>query len=173
MPEGTEAAPAEAKKKSPILTIAIVAVVMVLEGVAALGFIMFSGGGPSKAEAQDIEGAQKAEEEQTVEIKLVEGRFQNMASGRAWTWAVDIVLQTRKKDEERVKAELDRRSAEITEGVGLIIRRAAHSHLTEPGLETLHRQIDAYVQQIFGATPAGDPYVTKVLIPKCQGTPPE
>lgn len=172
MPEETEATP-EPKKKSPLLTIAIVAVVMVVEAGGAVGFIMFSGGGASKADAHDIQGAKQAEDEKSVEVKLVEGRFQNMASGRAWTWSVDVVLQARKRDEERVKGELERRASEITEGVGLIIRKAAHSHLTEPGLETLHRQLDAYVQQIFGATPEGEPYVTRVLIPKCQGTPPE
>ena len=54
----------------------------------------------------------------------------------------------------------------------MIIRRSAHAHLTEPGLETLHRQISAYVEGVFGFDPEGEPLVERVLLPKCQGLPP-
>ncbi|HZW09568.1 MAG TPA: hypothetical protein VFF69_06675 [Phycisphaerales bacterium] len=159
-------------KKSPMLTIAIVAAVMVLEAAGAVGFVMLSGRGTSTAGAH-IEGEHLAEQEKTVEITLVEDRFQNLASGRAWTWNISIVLQVKKKDEETVKGELERRKAEITEGVSLLIRRSAHSHLTEPGLETLHRQIAAFIEQTFGLTPESEPLVQRVLIPKCQGNAPD
>lgn len=157
------------KKKSPMLTLAIVAVVMVLEGVGAIGFIMLSGHGASDAGATGIEGQQQAEAEKTVEIPLVDGRFQNNASSRPWIWNVEIVLQVKKKNQERVQGELDRRKSEIAEGIALIIRRAAHSHLMEPGLETLHRQVNAYIQQVFGTDADEDPLVERVIIPRCQG----
>jgi flagellar basal body-associated protein FliL len=164
--------PQQPPKKSPLLTIAIVAAVMVLEAAGAVAFIMFSGSGAASAGAQ-IEGEQLAEQEKTVEITLVEERFQNLASGRAWTWNISIALQVKKKHEERVKGELERRKAEITEGVSLLIRRSAHSHLTEPGLETLHRQVAAFIEQTFGLTPEGEPLVERVIIPKCQGNAPD
>lgn len=160
------------KKKSPLMTIIIVAVVMVIEGVGVLGFVKFSGMGASSAEASDIVGEEVAEQEKTVELPLASGRFQNLASGQAWTWTIEAVLQVKKKNEEKVNAELERRGAEITEGVGLIIRRSAHAHLTEPGLETLNRQLTAYVEQVFGFDPEGEPLVERVLLPKCQGIPP-
>ncbi|MFG0243915.1 MAG: hypothetical protein ACF8R9_14095 [Phycisphaerales bacterium JB054] len=159
-------------KKSPLLTIIIVAVVMVVEGVAVVGFVKFSGMGASSAEASGIAGEEAAEEEKTVELPLAEGRFQNLASGQAWTWNIESVLQVKKKNEEKVSAELERRRSEITEGVSLIIRRSAHAHLTEPGLETLHRQISAYIESVFGFDPEGEPLVERVLLPKCQGLPP-
>ena len=162
----------EQKKKSPMLTLAIVAVVMVLEGVAAVGFIMFSGSGTADASANSIEGEEMAEQEKTVEIALVDGRFQNHTSGNAWTWNFEAVLQVKKKNEEQIAAELERRQAEITEGIALIIRRSAHAHLMEPGLETLHRQVAAYIEQVFGFDPEGEPLVERVLIPRCQGYPP-
>lgn len=167
-----QAEDAQQSKKSPMLTIAIVAVVMVLEAAAVVGFVMLSGGGASNAGAA-IQGEELAAQEKTLEIPLVEDRFQNMASGRVWTWNIQVVLQVKKKNEEKVATELERRKAEITEGVGLLIRQAAHSHLTEPGLETFHRQIAAYVEQVFGVTPEGDPLVERVIIPKCQGNPPD
>lgn len=172
MAEETEQKAEETGKKSPVLTLAIVAAVMVLEAVGAVGFIMFSGGGAAEASANSIEGAEEAEAEQTLEITLVEGRFQNLSMTQAWTWQIDVVLQVKKKNEAAVTADLERRKAEITEGVALIIRRSAHAHLTEPGLETLHRQVSAYVEQTFGFDPDGDPLVERVIIPKCQGSPP-
>lgn len=172
MAEESDQKAAETGKKSPVLTLAIVAAVMVLEAVGAVGFIMLSGGGASEANANSIEGAEKAEAEQTLEIMLVEGRFQNLSMTQAWTWQIDVVLQVKRKNEAEVTADLERRKAEITEGVALIIRRSAHAHLTEPGLETLNRQVSAYVEQIFGFDPNGDPLIERVIIPKCQGSPP-
>jgi len=167
-----EATDDEQKKKSPMLTLAIVALVMVLEAVAVVGFIMFSGSGTADATANSIEGEELAEQEKTVEIPLVDGRFQNHTSGNAWTWNFEAVLQVKKKNEEKIAAELERRQAEITEGIALIIRRSAHAHLMEPGLETLHRQVAAYIEQVFGFDPEGEPLVERVLIPRCQGYPP-
>lgn len=160
------------KKKAPILTLAIVAVVMVLEGIGAIGFIMFSGSGAADASANSIEGEELAEQEKTVEIALVDGRFQNHTGGNAWSWNFEAVLQVKKKNEEEINLEIERRKAEITEGVALIIRRSAHAHLMEPGLETLHRQVAAYIEQVFGFDPDGEHLVERVLIPRCQGYPP-
>lgn len=160
------------KKKSPLLTIIIVAAVMVVEAVGVVGFIKFSGMGASSAEASSIAGEEVAEDEKTIELPLAEGRFQNLGSGQAWTWNLESVLQVKKKNQEKVNAELERRRSEITEGVSMIIRRAAHAHLTEPGLETIHRQITAYVESVFGVDPEGEPLVERVLLPRCQGLPP-
>lgn len=162
----------QGEKKSPKLTIIIVAAVMIVEAAAVIGFVKFSGMGANSAEASDIEGEEVAEMEKTVEIPLADGRFQNLASGQAWSWNIEAVLQVKKKNEEKVTAELERRRSEITEGVALIIRRSAHAHLTEPGLETLHRQISAYVESVFGFDPDGEALVQRVLLPKCQGMPP-
>lgn len=160
------------RKKSPMTTILLVAAAMILEAAAVFAFIAFSGFGAGSAQASSIDGEELAEMEQTVEIPLVEDRFQNLASGQAWTWQIEAALQVRQKHQERVNAELERRRAEITEGVAMIIRRAAHAHLTEPGLETLHRQLAAYVEEIFGFDASGEPLIERVLLPKCQGSPP-
>lgn len=164
------------KKKPPLLTIALVAVVMLVEAVGVVAFLKFSGGGASSAQATEMDGVAEAEEQKTVELPVWGDQrqtFQNLASGRAWSWQVVVVLQVKSKNRETVEAELARRQAEVTEGIALIIRRAAHSHLTEPGLETLDRQLTAFIEQIFGIDPEGVPMVEQVLIPKCQGVPSE
>ena len=162
----------EEKKKPPIILFAMIGIVMLLEAVGVFAFVKMSGGGTADAKASMIQGEEMAEQEKTVEIPLWGDRgerFQNLSSGKAWTWTVSVVLQVKKKYEENVNAELERRKAEISEGVALIIRRAAHSHLTEPGLETLHRQIVAYLNEVFGTDPEGEPRIERVLLPKCQG----
>ncbi len=146
----------------------IVAAIMLLEGAGVAGIVMVLRGGASPAVAE-IEGAELAAEEKLVEISLVEDKFQNLQTGKTWVWECEIVLQVRKKNEQWVTAELEARKAEITEGVALIFRRAQHVHLTEPGLETLNRQLTVYAHEVFGDAPDGTPRVERVIIPKCRG----
>lgn len=166
----------EAKKKSPLMTIIVVAVLMIVEAVGAFAFIKFSGGGASTADAAELEGEELAEAEKTLEIPIWGDKrqtFQNLSSGRAWSWQVAVVLKVKQKNEEYVTEELGRRQAEITEGVALIVRQAAHSHLTEPGLETMHRQLSALIEQVFGEDAEGVSRVERVMVPKLQGVPSE
>ena len=66
---------------------------------------------------------------------------------------------------------LENKAAEIKEGVAMIFRRAQHSQLKEPGLETINRQISAYVNQAIGKDAEGHERVVRVVIPKCRGFP--
>ncbi len=167
--EAKAEAPAEApKKKLPIKAIGAVAVVMIIEAVAV--FMVAGKSGPqSAAAAPTIEGGDHADMEATVEIPLVDDRFQNMQTGRVWIWDVSAVLKVKQKNEAFIAAELERRSAEIGEGVSMVIRRAQHMHLKEPGLETINRQLLAYVNQALGKDPDGKDRVERILIPKCKG----
>lgn len=159
-----------AKKKPPIVLIGVVGGVMLLEAVAAIGFVMLSGKGAQEAEAEIIHD-EHSELDETVEIPVVEEVFPNMQTGRIWGWQVSVVLQVKRKHEEFVLTELERRNAEIIEGVGLIVRRATHSQLKEPGLETINRQLTAYMNTVIEHTPEGEHRVERVLIPKCIGAP--
>jgi len=158
------------KKKSPIKMIIIVAGIMLVEAGAVIGFTMFAGGKPTAAEA-GIEGAEQSELEKLVEIALVADKFQNLQSGRVWLWDTEVYLKVRTKDQERVEGELERRRAEITQGVAQIIRKASQNQLKEPGLETLNRQFSAYAHSVFGTDAEGENRVQSVLIPKCRGFP--
>lgn len=162
-------ASAETKAAKPsIKVLMIVAAVMLIEGLAVAGLVMVMRGGASTASAE-IEGAEEAAEEKLGEVPLISDKFQNLQTGKTWIWECELVLQIREKNREAVTATLEARKAEITEGVSMIFRKAQHVHLTEPGLETLNRQVSAYVHEVFGEHPDGTPRVERVIIPKCRG----
>lgn len=70
-----------------------------------------------------------------------------------------------------VAEELKARQAEIRTGIGTIIASAQHPYFTEPGRETLTRQILEYLREVFKQDPQGEERVQGVLIPKCLGFP--
>ncbi|MBN8645061.1 MAG: hypothetical protein J0L61_07445 [Planctomycetes bacterium] len=70
-----------------------------------------------------------------------------------------------------VAEELKARVAEIRTGIGTIVASAQHPYFTEPGRETLTRQILEYLQEVFKQDPQGEQRIQAVLIPKCLGFP--
>lgn len=169
--KGGEAKPTEqppAKKKSPIVPIAIVAVLMIVEGVAVYMFVGKTGPQPAAAA---IEGKDDAHHESSVELPLIEDKFQNMQTGRVWIWDTEIMLKVTSKQEEYVTKQLEARAGEIKEGISQIFRRAQHSSLKEAGLETLNRQLTAFMNQTLGKDAEGHARIERVVIPKCKGFP--
>jgi flagellar basal body-associated protein FliL len=168
----TEAKP-EAPKKGglPIKLLGGVAVVMVVEAAAV--FFVAKATGPKHAQAEEVhvEGADQTDHEATAEIPLIEEKFQNLQTGRVWIWDTEIYVKVRQKNEEYVSKVLENRSAEIKEGVSMLFRRAQHSQLKEPGMETLTRQLNAYLMGIVGKDAEGKERMERVVIPKCRGFP--
>ncbi len=162
---------AEAPKKSGMKTMMIVAAIMVVEAVAVFGIMKFTMGSSTSAQSAQLEGEEENDRERPVEIELVRDKFQNMATGRVWQWEVHVFLRVRNKNVERVEAEKEKRRNEIEEGVARIIRSAQDRHLREPGLESITRQLNQYVNEVFGYDQAGIPRVERVIIPKCMGAP--
>jgi flagellar basal body-associated protein FliL len=163
-PEGA----ADKKKRPPVKVLAIVGGLMVAEAAAVYLFVGMTGSRAQNA-AAEIKGAEENALEQPVEISLVDDKFQNMQTGRVWMWDVQIVLKVKKKHEEYITTELARREAEIKEGVAQVMRRAQHSHLREPELTTLNRQLTAYLDTVFGPDADGESRIERVMIPKCKG----
>lgn len=149
----------------------IVGAVMVLEAALIVGVVKFVGGGAGSAQAHQIEGQAEASALATVEIPLVDEKFQNMQTGRVWIWDTTIVLKVKQKNKEFVEKELERRKSEIKEAVAMIFRKATHAQLKEPGLDAVGRQLTALVNQIFGVDAEGRERVDRVLIPRCRGFP--
>ncbi len=162
-------APAPKKKKSGIKVIGIVAVLMIAEGAGM--FVVFKMGGPKKADASVSSADLKQDESQlTQEILIVEDKFQNLQTGRVWIWETAVYVQVKNKSAEAVQAVLERRNAEISEGIGQIISRAQLTQLKEPERQTINRQISAFLDKVF-AGEGGQTLIEKVLIPKCRGFP--
>jgi len=166
----SEQTPSQAPKKGGNLKIiAIAGILMVLEAGAVVGFMMFTRGG-SDAEASELV-ADQDDAEKTVEIELISTRFQNMATGRVWDWQTQIFLKVLARHESKVREVLSSRNAEIHADIAVIFRKAQHSQLKEPGLQTVTRLVSRYIQDVFGEDPEGTPYVQSVLIPQCDGYP--
>lgn len=166
-----EPAPAAPPPKKSKKILVIVGAVMALEAALIFGVVKFLGGGAESAQAHQIEGQAEAEALATVEVPLVDEKFQNMQTGRVWIWDAAIVLKVKQKNKEFVEKELERRKAEIKEAVAMIFRKATHAQLKEPGLEAISRQLTALVNQVFGTDPEGHERVDRVLIPRCRGFP--
>lgn len=169
--EATDNQNGDAPKKSPMKTMIIVGAVMVVEAVVVAGLVMFSGVGASKSSAAELEGVEQADREQMVEIKLVEANFPNNTRGRTWLWDTEIYLQVRKRNEELVNKVLEQRKAEIHSGIRLTFSQIHDAQLQEPGSQTITRQVAAFVNDIFGEDPDGNPRVERVLLTKLAGFP--
>lgn len=167
MPEEQDSTP---KKKPPLMLILVVAGIMIIEGLGVFLFVSLTGRAPQTAEA-DLQTGPDLERDSLVEIALVKDDFQNMSTNRVWLWRTELFLKVRKKNEAYVTEQLERRSAEIHEGIARIIRRAQHSHLKEPDLKTIGRQFSAYVHSVFGDDPDGLPRVERVIIATFKGHP--
>ena len=168
-----EAAPppadAAAKKKPPIKMVGIVAGLMLAEAAGVYLFVGMTGGHAKSAEAR-VEGSAEQAAQEPEEIELVDDKFQNMQTGHVWVWDVAIALKAKHKNVEVINKQLERRSAEINEGIAQIIRRAQHSQLLEPELTTINRQVAAYLDTIVKPDETtGASRIDRVLIPKCKG----
>ncbi len=157
------------KKKLPIKTVAVVAAIMLLEGVGVFLFVSMTGRAPQDSLAGIHDSAEAAKEE-SVEIALVDDRFQNLQTGNVWIWKLQVYLKVKKKNEEFVNKVLEERSAEIKTALGQLMRRMQHAQLKEPDLRTLTRQITALVNEKFGFDKE-IPRVDEVLISNCEGFP--
>ncbi|MCC6425366.1 MAG: flagellar basal body-associated FliL family protein [Phycisphaerales bacterium] len=162
-------AEAPAKKKSPIMTIAIVAVVMILEAVGIFAVVGMTGRGAGDAAAAGLEHEGHDDADDLVELPLVSDRFQNLQTGKTWIWNVEIVLSVKKKNEAAVTQAVQAKSAEILEGVSMIFSRAQLSQLKEPGRQTINRQIIAYINRIVGPDAEDHPRIDRILFPKFVG----
>ncbi len=166
--ETASASEAPPKKKSPIMMIAIVAIVMIVEAVGIFAVVGITGGGKN-ASAEGLEHKGSDDSEDAVELPLVSDRFQNMQTGKTWIWNVEIVLRVKKKNETAVTGAVQAKSAEILEGVSMIFSRAQLSQLKEPGRQTINRQITAYLNKLIGPDAEDQPRVDRILFPKFVG----
>jgi flagellar basal body-associated protein FliL len=156
--------------------------VMIVEAVVLFaGFKFLGGGAPQPAAgAELIDPAHPAEgteghegtaakgaldKNRNVEINVVEFRAQNKLSGRTFLYDVSIWVITKGEFEEKVRAVIKDREALIKDRVRTIIAQSDPEKLgggSEPGLETLRRQVKHQLDDIIG-----DGMVQEVLIPRC------
>lgn len=153
--------------------------VMLLEAAVLFAGFKFLGGGPTQAGGAEIETHDSAAREgqgqegdpkagprhKTAEVAVLEFKAQNKLSGRMFVYDISIYVVTKSEFKAQVAQTIQEREALIKDHVRTIIAQNDPEKLgggSEPGLETLRRQVKHQLDEI-----VGDGLIDEVLIPKC------
>ncbi len=157
--------------KTPV----VVGAVMLVEAVVLFAGFKFLNGGPRRADAgvnltdggatTRPAASADADRATAVEVPVVEIRAPNKQSGRTFLYDVSIFAVTPAASSDKLKDLISSRDALIKDRVRTIIAEMDPEKLgggSEPGLETLRRQVKFQLDQI-----VGDGLVNEVLVPRC------
>lgn len=177
--------PAEKKEKEPPAaeagggllskTPVLLGVAMVMEAVVLFAGFKFLGAGPKASQAVEIVTAgdksadsktpAAADKKAPVEIQVVDFRAPNKQTGRTFLYDVSIYVVAKQENADLVKSSIASHLELIQDRIRTIIAQSDPDKLgggSEPGLETLRRQIKYQLDQIIG-----DGLIDEVLIPRC------
>jgi flagellar basal body-associated protein FliL len=181
----------EPAKKASFLTSTPVVIggVMLMEALILFaGFKLIGGGGPVVAHGASLktsesgsshEGAtgggegegeggkpsKPVDKNQAIELKVVDFKAPNRQNGRTFLYDISIYLSTKAERQEEVAAKLQENDARIRDRIRTIMAQADPDKLgggSEPGLETLRRQVKYQLDEIIG-----EGAIDEVLIPRC------
>ncbi len=110
-------------------------------------------------------GASKPVKGKITEVPVLEFRAPNKLTGRTFIYDVSIFALTKGEHAERVKTTIKDREATIKDRIRTIIAQSDPDKLgggSEPGLETLRRQVKYQLDEI-----VGDGMIDEVVIPRC------
>ena len=162
--------------KTPVL----IGAVMAAEAIILFAGFKVLGGGPKNAGADvalvkdgehgEGKGDGKGEaghggKGDAVELPVCELRAPNKLSGRTFLYDVSLFATAKPEQAEKLKGLLSARDALIKDRLRTIIAELDPEKLsgaTEPGLETLRRQVKFQLDQI-----VGEGLVDEVLVPRC------
>jgi flagellar basal body-associated protein FliL len=161
--------------------------VMILEAAVLFAGFKFLGGGPGPVGASvitedsgaggehgeaakdehgnPIPGASHGPKGKTAEVQVLDFKAQNEKTGRKLLYDVSLFVVVKTEVESQVKETIKARDALIKDRVRTIIAQNDPEKLgggSEPGLETLRRQVKHQLDEI-----VGDGLVEEVLIPRC------
>ena len=107
----------------------------------------------------------KVDKKKRIELPVVDFRAPNKQGARLFLYDVTIIIQIRAESEEKTKGILTDRAGLIKDRVRTIIAQSDPEKLgggSEPGLETLRRQIKYQLDEI-----VGEGVIDEVLVPRC------
>jgi flagellar basal body-associated protein FliL len=180
--ESPSAAGDKAAAKAGLITRTpvLLGTVMLLEAMVLFaGFKILGGGSPSSAAGAELAstegddghgdshsgGGKTSAQKKAVELLVLDFKAPNKASGRTFLYDVAIYVVTKAEHEKQVKDTLKEREALIKDRIRTIIAQSDPEKLTggsEPGLETLRRQVKYQLDIILG-----EGVIEEVLVPKC------
>ncbi len=160
--------------KTPVL----LGVAMVVEAAVLFAGFKFLGAGAKPTEAGLAmpahgeegghgEGGESApvDRKKKVEVPVLDVKAPNRRMGRTFIYDVSIVVQTRAEHEKTVKDAIKDHEALIKDRFRTIIAQSDPEKLgggSEPGLETLRRQVKYQLDEI-----VGEGLIDEVLVPRC------
>jgi flagellar basal body-associated protein FliL len=149
--------------------------VMLIEAVVLFAGFKILGGHPQVAPGAEIaldgrgdgkgEGRGGKSDKKTVELPVLDTKAPNRTNGRTYLYDVSIVAVVKAENEERVRNILKDNKALIEDRLSTIVRESDPEKLgggSEPGLETLRRQVKYQLDRI-----AGEGLIEEVLVPRC------
>jgi flagellar basal body-associated protein FliL len=155
--------------------------VMLIEAIVLFAGFKFLGASARPAQGAEVVGLDPAKgdkdakgadgaaapdsSKKTAELQVVDFRAPNRQSGRLFVYDVSIFAVVKAEDADRIKQMITDKEALIKDRVRTIIAQADPDKLgggSEPGLETLRRQIKYQLDEI-----VGDGLVDEVLVPRC------
>lgn len=155
--------PASGGRRLPLKAIIILAVALLIEGIAITGAFMFAGK-PADVRADPAAQTEADLAEKPVEVMVIADKFQNNRSGRSYIIDTEIYVIVRQKNASGFEASLKGTEAKVAADMAMIFRKAEPNILLEPGLETINRQIHAKLDESFGMDPTNKPIIDQVLI---------
>jgi flagellar basal body-associated protein FliL len=147
---------------------------MLAEAVVLIfGFWLLRGGTPRAANGANLvdtpttmpSADDTQDKNSTVEIDLVDFKALNRLSGHSLIYDVSIWITTKPQYQKRVEELIKDRDALIKDRIRTIIAELDPDKLgggSEPGLETLRRQVKYQLDEILG-----EGLVDEVLVPRC------
>jgi flagellar basal body-associated protein FliL len=152
--------------------------VMIIEAAVLFAGFKFLGGSAKSAQGAEIatdgakdgkgdkaDGTAPTDDKKTVEVPVVDFRAPNKQSGRMFIYDVSIFAVVKAASADQVKQMITDRDALIKDRLRTIIAESDPDKLgggSEPGLETLRRQIKFQLDEI-----VGDGMIDEVLVPRC------
>ena len=164
-PAATADKDAPAKKKGGMKMIIAGAAVLLLE-VGTVFITMKMAGGPKQIIAAPVATHPAVEVEKEAEIKLIEARLPNLQGGKLYIYQFQAVVKVTEKDKKKVTELIAEKEFEIKDQIRTIVASSDPEALSEPGLETLRRQVMHQLEEDLGKD-----LIKEVLIPTCTGTP--
>ncbi len=155
--------PADQKKKPPLKMIIVLASIFIIEGAIIAGIFMVTGK-PADVKADPAIADMEAMAEQLIEEIVVEAKYPNTKSGRTYIYDAVVYVVVKQKYQGEVRGKLDSMTAQVNSDVREIIGRAEPSHLLEPTLATIKRQIKAALDGRLGRDEEGRSRVEDVVI---------
>ena len=158
-------------QKTPV----VMGAVMIVEAFVLFAGFKILGGGPKQAVAIELSTGEKgvdgkgidagSNKKKLIEINIVDFKAPNTQNGRRYIYDVSMVATARGEHEQKVRDVIKEREALIKDRVRTIVAQMDPEKLgggSEPGLETLRRQVKYQLDEIIG-----DGMIDEVLVPKC------